>query len=60
MHDISRVLAIHVGKIAGVQPPLPSEKNWRRGVCDSSLLIVHGEHVIFPERLENDLIGCYS
>ena len=31
MHDISRVLAIHVGKIAGVQPPLPSEKKLEKG-----------------------------
>ena len=28
--------------------PLPLEKNRRRGVCDSPLLSVYGDHVIFP------------
>ena len=45
-HDISRG-KITRNIIACVQPPLPSEKNRRRGVCDSLLLIVYGNQVFF-------------
>ena len=34
--------------IACVQPPPPLNKNRGRSICDSPLIIVYGDHMIFP------------